>query len=70
MFQQIADYGVAIVALVVVSLFAWWLVRFLVSDLTARLDRSLALNEKQITATEKLTETVNALVDLIRERRK
>ena len=51
------------------ALFAWWLVRFLLNDLKERLDRSLALNDRQIAATEKLTETVNALVDLIRDRR-
>lgn len=67
-FKAITDFGVAIVALVALSLFAFWMLRTTVDDLRKSRDRSLDISERQVAATEKLTESVRELVSLVRDR--
>jgi hypothetical protein len=69
-FTSIAEYGVAIVALVAVSLFAFWIVRTWTTDLRAARDRALDISERQVTTNERqsaaielLTAAVNRLSD-------
>jgi hypothetical protein len=68
--QLIDKYGLALVGLVGVTIFAVWLVRLLVrtlerqhTELLARLDRSLAINDRQVEATQALTSAVHKALD-------
>ena len=74
--RQIADYGLALVALLLVSGFLAWLVKWVIEDLRKQRDRAMdswsaqvAATEKLATATEKLTDLVSGLATLIRDRR-
>jgi len=74
--RQIADYGLAIVALLLVSGFLAWLIKWVIEDLRKQRDRAMdswsaqvAATEKLATATEKLTDLVSGLATLIRDRR-
>lgn len=68
--QLVDKYGVAIVALVCVTAFAWWAVRSLVrslerqnADVLARLDRALDVGERQVDATAALTRELHTALD-------
>lgn len=71
-FKALADYGVTVVAIVAIALFAWWLVRKYLAFLEAQLAKSQALNDSGSRVIERLaalTEKVDDLADLIRDRR-
>lgn len=67
--KAIAEYGVALVALVSIALFAFWVVKQYLDDLRKSRDRALDISERQIQSTDKLTDTVHELVALVRDRR-
>lgn len=77
-FLQLLDkYGVPIAALIAVSLFAFWLVRAFIRELQqrnaevgGRADRALDVAERQVTATDKLTQAVNTALDRLEDRRR
>jgi len=68
-FRAIADYGVAVVALVAVALFAWWVIRTWTADLRQTRDRALDISERQVIATQELTLVVRDLTEQLRRRR-
>lgn len=59
--RAVLEYGLAVVALVAVALFAWYLVR----DVIKSRDRALDIADRSIGQTEKLTEAVNRLADRV-----
>jgi hypothetical protein len=62
--KAIGDYGVEVVALVVLGALSWWFIR----DLKAQRDRALDIGERQIAATDKLTSAFHELADLVKDR--
>ena len=69
-FKAIADYGISIVALVVVAAFAFWLVKVGYEDLRKQRDTAVTGWLSQMAATDKLTDAVQALTEVIRDRRR
>lgn len=67
--KAIADYGVAIVALVALALFSWWVIRTWTADLRQARDRALDISERQVIATASLTEAVRELTAQLQRRR-
>lgn len=63
--KAIAEYGLAIVALVVVTGFAGWLVRTGYEDLKKQRDSAIAGWQGQIAATDKLADSVATLTDAV-----
>lgn len=61
--KAIAEYGIAVVALVFLAGFAFWLVKTGMADLRTSRDRALDISDRQVGQTEKLTEAVNRLAD-------
>lgn len=54
--KAIADYGIAVVAMVVLALFAWWLLRRYLDDLTKTRDQALEGWRGSTTAIDRLTD--------------
>lgn len=68
--KAVADYGITIVALVVVTGFAFWLIKTGYDDLRKQRDAAIAGWQGQIAATDKLTDAVQSLTEVIRDRRR
>lgn len=67
--RAIADYGLALVIVVALSIFTAWLIRAWLTDLRATRDRALDISERQIDATKELTLAVRDLTEVVKRRR-
>lgn len=66
--KALLDYGVEVAVIVVGGGFLGYVLRDYIGDLKAARNRAIDISERQVAATEKLTETVHELVTLIQDR--